>query len=254
MGVATLRRPQYRSRMPKRTRYEAPARFRTTTLKELVDSTGRARIAEDQMDLLRSRRQAGGKDDVPIYYAGDIELLHRPCVSVVGARSVSAEGKARASRLARELVEAGAVVVSGLAKGVDAAAMTTAIDAGGKTIGVTGTPLEKAYPAENAPLQEIVWQQHLLLTPFPAGERVFPSHFPKRNRVMAALTDATVIVEASDSSGTLHQAAECQRLGRWLFIMRSVAEDPHLKWPKSFLGQPKTGVLERTDQIMEAIK
>jgi DNA processing protein len=70
---------------------------------------------------------------------------------------------------------------------------------------------------------------------------------------MAAITDATVIIEASDTCGALHQAAECQRLGRWLFIARSVAEGPRLKWPKSFLGQQKTAVLDNTAAILTAI-
>ncbi len=70
---------------------------------------------------------------------------------------------------------------------------------------------------------------------------------------MAALSDATVIVEASDTSGTLHQAAECQRLGRWLFIMKSVVEDAKLTWPKSFLGKPKTAVLGSTHELIDAI-
>jgi DNA processing protein len=70
---------------------------------------------------------------------------------------------------------------------------------------------------------------------------------------MALISDATVVVEALDTSGTLHQAAECARLGRWLFIMKSVAEDPNLKWPKGFLGKPKTAVLEKTEDIISAI-
>jgi DNA processing protein len=70
---------------------------------------------------------------------------------------------------------------------------------------------------------------------------------------MAALSDATAVIEASDTSGTLHQAAECVRLGRWLFIAKSVAEDPNLKWPKSFLGKPKTAILERTQDILRSI-
>jgi DNA processing protein len=71
---------------------------------------------------------------------------------------------------------------------------------------------------------------------------------------MAFLSDASVIIEASDTSGTLHQAAECQRLGRWLFIAKSVANNPDLKWPKSFLGQPKTAVLEQTNDILRAVE
>jgi DNA processing protein len=146
------------------------------------------------------------------------------------------------------------VVTSGLAKGVDTAALSAAIDAGGRVVAVIGTPLEKMYPAENAALQEAIYRDHLLVSPFPAGEQVYPSNFPKRNRVMAALSDASVIVEASDTSGTLHQAAECQRLGRWLFIMRAVAEDEDLKWPSKFIGKPKVAVLSTTSDVLRAVR
>jgi predicted Rossmann fold nucleotide-binding protein DprA/Smf involved in DNA uptake len=93
----------------------------------------------------------------------------------------------------------------------------------------------------------------LLLSPFKEGERVFKSNFPARNRVMAAISDATVIIEASDTSGTLHQAAECVRLGRWLFISKSVVEDPTLTWPQKFLGQPKVRVLASAIDVIDAI-
>jgi DNA processing protein len=70
---------------------------------------------------------------------------------------------------------------------------------------------------------------------------------------MAALSDATVIVEASDTSGSLHQAAECQHLGRWLFILRTVAENPAVTWPKRFLNVKNTAILDRTEQVFDAI-
>ena len=221
------------------------------SLGRILSEGGRAALAENQLDLLRS----GGKtQDVPIYAAGDISLLKKPCVSIVGTRDVSEEGAKRARRLARELSQAGVIIVSGLAKGVDTAALTAAIEAGGRTVAVIGTPLSKAYPAENARLQEEIYSSQLLLTPFSEGETVFKSNFPKRNRVMAAISDATVIIEASDTSGTLHQAAECQRLDRWLFIAKSVADDTKLSWPKRFVGKRRVGILQSVDDIMSAIK
>ena len=224
--------------------------IRVLSLGKILAESGRAALAENQLDLLRS----GGKSqDVPIYAVGDVSLLKKPCVSIVGTRDVSDEGAARARRLARELCRAEIVVVSGLAKGVDTAAHTAAMESGGKTIAVIGTPLGKAYPAENARLQEEIYTSHLLLTPFREGETVFKSNFPKRNRVMAAISDATVIIEASDTSGTLHQAAECQRLGRWLFIAKSIVDDDNIKWPASFLGSERVAVLEATENIVDAI-
>lgn len=145
------------------------------------------------------------------------------------------------------------MVVSGLALGVDTAAHEAAIAAHGSTIGVIGTPLDRAYPAENAPLQEEIYQHHLLISPFDRGEKTYRSSFPKRNRVMAALCDATVIVEASDTSGSLHQAAECARLGRWLFIAKSLVDNPDLEWPKKFLKHPRTATLSATNDLVGTV-
>jgi DNA protecting protein DprA len=180
-------------------------------LKQLLEETGRPPIAGKQLDFLQSA--AGHDAKIYLYYAGDLLLLKRPAVSIVGTRDVTADGAARARKLSSELAAAGVLIVSGLAKGVDTAAHTAAIEAGGATAAVIGTPVDKAYPVENILLQELIYREYLLLSPFGAGERVYRSNFPKRNRVMAAITDATVIVEASNSSGALHQAAEFQRLG-----------------------------------------
>lgn len=238
--------------MAKRTRYQAPLATNQADLLDLAECTGRPFKDEKQIDLLRPSGTPKAAT-VKVYYAGDLSILDMKCVSIVGTRDVSEEGFKRAHRLARELSEAGIVVVSGLAKGVDTAALTGAEKAGGRTVAVIGTPLNKAYPAQNAALQERIWRDQLLLTPFAEGEAVFRSNFPKRNRVMAALSDATVIVEASDTSGTLHQAAECQRLGRWLFIMRSVLDTPSVTWPERFIDKPMVRVLSHTKDLISCI-
>ncbi|OOO15696.1 DNA processing protein DprA [Agrobacterium pusense] len=204
---------------------------------------------EDQKSLFSRPEER----DPLIYCAGNIELLTKPCISVIGARSVSDEGRARASRVAKELAKAGVVVTSGLAKGVDTSAHRGAIDVGGSTMAVIGTPLDKVYPAENSSLQQTIYSKHLLISQFRRGERTFQSDFPKRNRLMAALSDGSVIVEASDTSGTLHQAAECIRLGRWLFIMQSVVNNDKLSWPARFLNNPRTVVLSKIEDVLTRI-
>ncbi len=184
-----------------------------------------------------------------VFYAGDLSFLKRTCVSVIGARDVSEKGAARARNVARGLVDNGFVVTSGLAKGVDVEAHRATLDEGGDTIAVIGTPLEKSYPIENADMQMEIYSHHLLISQFRPGERTFPSDFPKRNRLMAALTDASVIVEASDSSGTLHQAVECVNLGRWLFIANSVIADDRLEWPKKFAKYDRCVALKDISDI-----
>lgn len=241
-GLATMtREPMLRAR------YTAPPEPTILTLGAALRRSGRPQLTTDQLSFLGSRTKA---DDVPLYMAGDLSVLDGPAVAVVGARDVSAEGAARARRISRELAKAGVVVVSGLAKGVDANALSSAIDAGGRVAAVIGTPLSKAYPAENGALQAMIYAEHLLISPFAEGARVFPSNFPQRNRVMAAITDGSLIVEASDTSGTLHQAAECKTLGRWLFILRSVFDDPKLTWPKSFAKYDRMRVVDSTADVV----
>lgn len=189
----------------------------------------------------------------PLWCAGDLTLVKRPCVAVVGARRASTSGAARARHLSRELSKAGVVVVSGLAHGVDTEALKAAIEAKGRSIAVIGTPIDKAYPAENKRLQELIYEEHLLISQFPPGKKTYPSNFPERNKLMAAISDATVIVEASDTSGSLHQAAECLKLNRWLFIAKSLLEDRALQWPSRFTHYPKTRPLNVTDDILTAL-
>jgi DNA processing protein len=225
--------------------YTAPPHelVRISSLDDLI--AGVRNITAEQQPRLHS--------DGRLWCVGDISLTHRKCVAIVGTRKVSSDGAARSRRLGKELAENGVVVVSGLAKGVDTEALNAAIEAGGKVIAVVGTPVNKAYPAENKHLQERIYRDHLLISQFAPDERVFPMNFPERNKLMAALSDATAIIEAGDTSGTLHQAAECVRLGRWLFIAKNVVSDLSLQWPSRFLGQPKVESFSSTKDILVAI-
>jgi DNA processing protein len=167
-----------------------------------------------------------------LFVAGDISLLRAsPRVSVVGARRASARGLSTALSLSAWLVERGVIIVSGLAEGVDTIAHQTAIDAG-RTIAVLGTALSDVFPAKNRALQQRVMREHLAVSQFATGMPARPANFPMRNRTMALLSDATIIVEAGEKSGSLHQGWEALRLGRPLFVMRSQLEDPALTWPR----------------------
>jgi len=174
-----------------------------------------------------------------LYYRGDIGLIRSKSVSVVGARECSNDGKLRAAKMARGLVEAGYTVVSGLAKGIDTAAMKAAIEAGGHTIGVIGTPLNHYYPPENRDLQDLVGDSHLLVSHIPFYRYSHESwqakrlHFPERNQTMAALSAATVVIEAGETSGSLIQARAAMKQGRKLFILNSCFESGK-KWPHMY--------------------
>lgn len=175
-----------------------------------------------------------------LYYQGNWELVDTKAVAIVGTRDPSDEGVFNAGLIAHKLVKNGMTVVSGLAKGIDSAAHAAAIQARGNTIAVIGTPLNECYPKENRDLQEAIARDHLVISQVPflryrdqnfKTNRLF---FPARNVTMSALTSATIIVEASNTSGTLVQARAALAQKRKLFILDSCFRRPDLTWPARF--------------------
>jgi DNA processing protein len=184
--------------------------------------------------------------DYPIavlYYRGWWDLINSRSVAVVGTRTPSDDGMKRARMLVRGLVKDGFTIVSGLAKGIDRVAHETAIEEGGRTIAVLGTPISHAYPAENRELQEKIAREFLLISQVPIkrwqsqGPKQNRIFFPERNITMSALTEATIIVEAGETSGTLVQARHALKQGRKLFILDSAFENPEITWPHRFAEQ-----------------
>jgi len=161
-----------------------------------------------------------------LFHCGDRGLLDRSRtrVSVVGSRRATSGGLRRAFQLARDLVQSDIVVVSGLAAGIDTAAHKAAIHHRGSTIAVLGTPLDQCNPVANWGLQNRIGREHLLLSQLAPGERSGKWAFPARNRLMALISDATVIIEAGETSGTRHQAWEAIRLNTPLLIAQSLLE------------------------------
>ena len=176
-----------------------------------------------------------------LYYRGWWDLVETPCVAIVGTRDPSEEGVARAKKLVRHLVADNVTIVSGLAKGIDKVAHAAAMEEGGKTIAVLGTPLTRVYPKENAKLQQRLGDEFLLISQVPLlkylqakNPRVNSYFFPERNVTMSALTLGTVIIEAGETSGTLYQARAAMEQGRKLFILDSCFRQPRLTWPEKF--------------------
>lgn len=233
-------------------RYKPPPTIHKTDLWAVLRDGGRSDLEPKQLSFLEVGSGADASP-LPIYYAGDLKLVEQKCIAVIGTRDVSEIGRKRANRFARELTDDGIVVISGLATGVDSQALGAAIANGGRVIAVIGTPLNRAYPAANSEMQQEIYRDHLLISQFAVGEQTYPSNFVARNRTMAAISDASVIIEAGESSGTHHQAIECVRLGRWLGISKSVAEDSRLKWPAEFLDYPKCVVLESTAELVAKV-
>lgn len=188
-----------------------------------------------------------------LYYQGWWDLVNTPSVAVVGSRKVSEEGVRRTRKLVKCLVSDGFTIVSGLAEGVDTCAHRTALEMGGKTIAVIGTPLSHNYPKQNVDLQKTIRENYLLISQVPfqryldqdyRSNRIF---FPERNITMSALTKATIIVEASDTSGTLTQARAALAQGRKLFILESCFQNSSISWPAKYEAQGAIRVRDYDD-------
>jgi len=182
-----------------------------------------------------------------LYVKGSIQIpLPRPRVSIVGSRKASPEGLRDSATIAKKLVKKEVVIVSGLAEGIDTAAHEATIATGGRTIAVLGTPLNKTYPLKNFKLQQEIMYNHLAISQFPIGYVTQPKDFVVRNRTMALISDATIIVEAQDTSGSLHQGWESLRLGRSLYIWKSIMNNNQVTWPQKML---QYGAMELSDPI-----
>lgn len=176
------------------------------------------------------------------YFRGNWELIEHPKrIAIVGSRNVSEDGIKRTRKLTKLLVKHGYTIVSGLAKGVDTIAHKTAIELGGKTVAVIGTPITENYPLENKILQDEIANNYLLISQIPIWKynqcdyRINRQYFPERNITMSALTQATVIVEASETSGTLIQARAALSQGRKLFILNNCFTNPNITWAEKYL-------------------
>src|SRR5690606_21587974 len=182
-----------------------------------------------------------------IFYEGDETLLYKKRrVSVVGSRMVSDLGKRRTQYIVERLVRQDVIVVSGMAEGVDTIAHRTAIKEG-KTIAVLGTSLNEVYPKSNKNLFEIIKKDHLAISQFAADYPLQKKNFPKRNRTMALISDATIIIEATEKSGTRYQGWEALRLGRNLYILENVVQSTN--WAKEMI---QYGAVILTNKMLES--
>ncbi|TML43492.1 MAG: DNA-protecting protein DprA [Actinobacteria bacterium] len=151
--------------------------------------------------------------------AGDVEMLADPAVAIVGARACSPYGAQVARMLGRELAAAGLVVVSGLARGIDGEAHRGALDAGGLTVAVLGCGIDRDYPAAHGDLARRISERGLVVSEYEPGIEPAPWRFPARNRIIAGLAVATVIVEARERSGALITADFALEDGREVFAV-----------------------------------
>ena len=177
-------------------------------------------------------------DPPPILFArGRLELLQKPSVTIVGSRRSTAYGRRTAEALAAQMALRGITVVSGLALGIDGASHRGALEASGDTIAVLGSGVDLIQPASHRRLGERIVREGLLLSEFLPGEPARPHHFPRRNRILAALGGAVVVVEAAAKSGALITVEHALDLGRDVYAVPGALDAPQSRGCNTLIRQ-----------------
>jgi DNA processing protein len=184
-----------------------------------------------------------------LFALGNLQLLDRPAVAIVGSRDHSHYGAEVCRALARAAADAGLVVVSGMARGLDAVAHTGALDASGGTIGVLGNGLGVIYPLSNRLLYQRVMERGLLLTEFPPGQRPGAGSFPRRNRLISGLARVTVVVEAAIASGAQQTVACAQSQGREVMAVPGPITSPVSAGTNGLIRDGAAPLLELADLL-----
>jgi len=161
-----------------------------------------------------------------LYVKGTLDAADRHALAVVGSRRCTHYGTQVADRLSFQLAKQGYTVVSGLARGIDAAAHQGALKGGGRTLAVLGTGIDQVYPAEHAGLAEEIIAQGAVLTEFPVGFRPTRQSFPQRNRVVAGLVQGILVAEAARGSGALMTVDFANEFGRQVFAIPGRIDNP----------------------------
>jgi DNA processing protein len=154
-----------------------------------------------------------------LYACGDVSLLARPCLAIVGARNASMQGKANAEAFGQALSSAGLTIVSGLAAGIDASAHEGALRGIGSTIAVVGTGLDRMYPVRNRELAKAIAEAGLIVSEYALGTGPLANNFPRRNRIISGLSAGVLVVEAAAESGSLITARLAIDQGREVFAL-----------------------------------
>lgn len=224
---------------------------------------GAVRREMDRATKLRARYLFLGDHDYPgllgelenapaaMLVRGDVALAGRTCVAIVGARNASAAACRFARQIGQGLAAEGVTVVSGLARGIDTAAHLGSI--GGGTVGVIASGIDIAFPPENRELQERVATEGLLIAEQPPGTEPLARHFPSRNRIIAGMAQATVVVEAAPRSGSLITARIAGEAGREVLAVPGSPLDPRAQGCNLLIRDGAT-LIQNVDDILEAIR
>lgn len=172
-----------------------------------------------------------------LFLKGHVDLLNEKSVCVVGSRNASVDSMKKTEQIVKSLIRRNIVVNAGLAKGIDTATHTSALNNGGKTIAVVGTPINQYYPKENKELQLEIEKKGLVVSQFPPCNKVQRWNFPMRNGVMSGLSIATIIMEAGETSGALKQADYALKQNRDVLIPQSALDNQLISWPRKYVSR-----------------
>jgi len=188
---------------------------------------------------------------VMLYVRGDTSVLNAPGLSIVGTRRPTVYGTQMAERMGKDLAKRGLVIVSGLARGIDAIAHQGATSVGGRAIGVLGTGIDICYPKENKKLYEKVLERGAIISELPTGSHAAPENFPVRNRIIAGMPLGVVIVEGKEHSGSLITARLAMEFGREVFGVPGNATQEVSFAPNQLIKQGAKLVTNAEDVIEE---
>jgi DNA processing protein len=184
-----------------------------------------------------------------LWVRGDLEILQRPTVAIVGTRRATAYAERVTRQLASTLARAGACIISGLARGVDAAAHRGALEVGGATVAVLGTGLDVCYPKGHAAMQREIGERGLLLSELAPDDAAHRGSFPKRNRIIAALARATIVVEAGVKSGALITATHALEMNRTVAAVPGPIDVPQAQGSNELLRDGAAVIASMADAL-----
>jgi DNA processing protein len=191
-----------------------------------------------------------------LYYRGQVDLAenqgNRLTIGIVGTRQPSSYGYKWTQKISVALAEQGFSIVSGLAQGVDTAAHQGCLAVGGRTVAVVGTGLDVVYPAQNQALAEKIWDKGLMVSEYPAGTRPDRGHFPARNRIIAGLSRAVLVMEAPHKSGALITAYLANEFCRDVFVLPGGLDSPQSAGCLGLIGRGAQMILG-IDSLMEML-
>ena len=204
----------------------------------------------DDLTYPSALREIGDPPPV-LYVRGELSPADDWAIAVVGTRRASVYGRQVAERLVADVARAGVTVVSGLARGIDTHAHRAALNAGGRTIAVLGSGLDRVYPEENRALADQIAQSGAVLTEFPMGTPPDATNFPRRNRIVSGLARATLVVEADLKSGAMITATQAAEQGRDVFAVPGSIFSPLSAGPHQLIREGARVVTEASDILEE---